>query len=347
MSIFGRSFLFCCVILFWGLQTAIAQEPFKVMFYNVENLFDTINNPKTLDDEFTPDGNLHWGGYRYHKKIEDVGKVISSLGGKYPPAIVGLCEVENETVLDDLTKKSSFARHHYKYIITHSEDMRGSNVALLYQRDQFQILQKTAYTPVIDKMTDRKTRDILHVVGKVVNGKVLDIFVCHYPSRSEGVVKSRPLRIEVSRLLKHKVDSIYKVRNNPNVIIMGDFNDYPFDVSMKDVLGARSLNSKIESRVLYNMFLHHGKKVKDMASYKYRGKWNYLDQFVVSGNLLVNDASLHIIDNRAQVFSPNFLLDDDDKYGGQKPFRTFSGWTYLGGTSDHLPIYMDLYIKED
>lgn len=327
-------------------QWVFTQEPFRVMFYNVENLYDTINNPKTLDDDLTPTGNLHWGSYRYHKKIEDVSKAISSLGGKYPPALVGMCEVENSAVLKHLTQESSLAKHRYKYIITNSKDARGSNVALLYQRDQFRLIEKESYTPIIDKEQQRKTRDILHVVGNIVNGDILDIFVCHYPSRTEGIAKSRPLRIEVSKLLKQKIDSIYKIRNAANIIIMGDFNDYPFDISIKDILDAKSLSDKIESHHVYNMFLHHGKKKKEIASYKHKGIWNYLDQFIVSDNLLKENRQTHIIDNTAHIFAPHFLLEEDEKHGATKPFRTFSGWSYLGGTSDHLPIYMDLYIKE-
>lgn len=215
------------LLLLLNSQWVFTQEPFRVMFYNVENLYDTINNPKTLDDDLTPTGNLHWGSYRYHKKIEDVSKAISSLGGKYPPALVGMCEIENSAVLKHLTQESSLAKHKYKYIITNSKDARGSNVALLYQRDQFRLIEKKSYTPIIDKEQQRKTRDILHIVGNIVNGDILDIFVCHYPSRTEGIAKSRPLRIEVSKLLKQKIDSIYKIRNTANIIIMGDFNDYP------------------------------------------------------------------------------------------------------------------------
>lgn len=323
-----------------------SQEPFKVVFYNVENLFDTINNPKTLDDDLTPAGNLHWGSYRYHKKLEDVSKSISSLGGKYPPAIVGMCEIENALVLKDLTQRASLARHKYKYIITNSKDVRGSNVALLYQRDQLQILTYKSYTPQIDNKGERMTRDILHVVGRLVNADILDIFVCHYPSRSEGVAKSRPLRIEVSKLLRQKVDSVQSIRKNANIMIMGDFNDYPFDISMQETLGAKSLEEPTEASTLYNMFLHHGKKKKEIASYKYNGKWNYLDQFIVSGNLLLANKQTYIIDGTAHVFCPSFLLEEDEKHGGAKPFRTFSGWSYKGGTSDHLPIYFDLYVRE-
>ncbi len=323
-----------------------SQETFRVMFYNVENLYDTINNPKTLDDDFTPDGKLHWGSYRYHKKIEDVSKAISSLGGKYPPALVGLCEVENDAVLKHLTLESSLAKHKYKYIISKSKDARGSNVALLYQRDQLRVVQKQSYTPIIDEENNRTTRDILHIVAEVVNGDILDLFICHYPSRTEGIAKSRPLRIAVSKLLKQKIDSIRRTRKNSHIIIMGDFNDYPFDISIKEILGAKSLDDKIEDYDIYNMFLHLGRKKKELASYKHKGTWNYLDQFIVSANLLNSTRSTHIIDNEAHVFAPHFLVEEDEKDEGIKPFRTYSGWTYLGGTSDHLPIYMDLYIKE-
>lgn len=338
-TIFTLLILSFCLIL-------KAQEPFRVMFYNVENLYDTINNPRTADDNLTPEGNLHWDSYRYHKKLEDISKVISSLGGKYPPAIVGLCEIENETVIKDLAQNSSLAKHKYRYAITKSKDSRGSNVGFLYQRDQLKLISRKSYTPVIDKSANRKTRDIFHITAKVVSGDTLDIFICHYPSRSEGVKKSAPYRIEVSKLLKKKTDNLLKTRKKPNIIIMGDFNDYPHDTSMQKTLGAQSLEKTIKPNQLYNMFLHLGRQNLKIASYKYQGKWGYLDQFIVSGNLLEKNNSVYIIDKKAQVYAPDFLLDYDERNKNKKPFRTFAGWKYLGGVSDHLPIYFDLYIKE-
>lgn len=319
------------------------QEPFRVMFYNVENLYDTINAPQTQDDEFAPDGNLHWDSYRYHKKLEDISKVISSLGGKYPPAIVGLCEVENNQVIKDLTLNSSLAKHKYRYAITKSKDIRGSNIVLLYQRDQFKLISRKSYTPVIEKTSDKTTRDILHITGKVVNGDTLDIFVCHYPSRSEGVKKSEPFRIEVSKLLKQKIDSLKKKRKDCHIIIMGDFNDYPRDTSIKETLHTQKVEAGINPKELYNLFENTSNKI---GSYKYNGKWGYLDQFIVSGNLLEPQQNTHIVDQKADVYSPDFLLDYDEKHGGKRPLRTYSGWKYIGGFSDHLPIYFDLYIKE-
>lgn len=318
------------------------------MFYNVENLYDTKDNPETNDDDLTPEGNLHWSDYRYWKKLHDISKVIISVGEGYPPALVGLCEIENDSVLFDLTKRAALQRHKYEYVNTKSKDHRGSNVALLYQRDQIKIISRKSYTPHFKDAPDRTTRDILHVTGRVVSGDVLDIFVCHFPSRSEGIKKTRPYRIECARLLKQKTDSLLRIRKKANIIIMGDFNDYPVDISVKETLNAKSLEDPIVKGSLYNMFYHKSlAKTKDIGTYKYRGKWSYIDQFIVSGGLLSPLSNIAIKEKEACIYSADFLLEEDnEKYGGVKPFRTYSGWKYLGGYSDHLPIYMDVIISE-
>ncbi|MDR0824295.1 MAG: hypothetical protein LBN74_04330 [Prevotella sp.] len=325
------------------LLPVMAQENFRIMFYNTENMYDARDNPNTNDDDFTPDGQLHWTKYRYWRKLDNISKVISSVGEGSPPALVGLCEVENDSVLFDLTRRATLQRHKYEYIITESKDARGSNVALLYQRDQIKILTKKAYTPLLGDSI-RRTRDILHVTGRVVNGEILDIFVCHFPSRSEGIKKTRPYRIKCAELLKQKTDSLFRIRKKANIIIMGDFNDYPNDISMAEILKGRSVESEIRPRSLYNL-VYRKIKEKDAGSYKYRGKWGFLDQIIVSGNLLEASRKVMVKDKSARVFSSGFMLEDDNKkYGGQKPFRTYSGFKYLGGYSDHLPIYIDLLI---
>lgn len=336
----------CLLALLLLSITTVSQEKFRTVFYNVENLYDIKDNPKTNDDEFTPEGNLRWTPYRYWQKQHNVARVLSSVGDDYPPAIIGLSEVENDSVLYDLTKKTALRKHKYEYIITNSKDFRGSNTALLYQRDQIKILSKKSYTPVIDSM--KTTRDILHVTGRLVNGDVLDVFVCHFPSRSEGIKRSRPYRIKCAALLRLKVDSLYRVRNNVNVIIMGDFNDYPTDISLKDILRAGEIETSILDKELYNLFYTESiQKDKTIGSYKYRGKWNYVDQFIVSGCLLNFNRKTRVKSQKAYVYSADFLLTEDNKkYGGMKPFRAYSGWRYLGGFSDHLPIYLDLEIQE-
>ena len=320
-----------------------AQEKFRIMFYNVENMYDTKDNPDKNDDDLTPTGQLRWTNYKYWKKLNNISKVISAVGNGYPPAIVGLSEVENDSVLFDFTKKTSLRKHKYEYIGTYSKDIRSSNVALLYQRDQIKIISKKTYTPVIDSV--RTTRDILHVTGKVVNGKILDIFVCHFPSRSEGIKRTRPFRIACAKLLKQKTDSLLRIRKGVNIIIMGDFNDYPNDISLSETLQAKPIVENVSENELYNMF-YNKMADKSIGSYKYRGKWNYIDQFIVSGHLLNPANKVSIREKDAYVFIEEYLLTPDNKkYGGTKPLRTYSGFKYLGGYSDHLPIYMDLVIK--
>lgn len=340
----GRIALLLILFSFFVLQIE-GQERFRIMFYNVENMYDTKDNPDTHDDDLTPTGQLRWSNYRYWKKLNDISKVISAVGDKRPPALVGLCEVENDSVLYDLTKKAALRKDKYEFIITNSKDARGSNVALLYQRDEIKIISKRSYRPVIESDFHKTTRDILHVTGKIVNGELLDIFVCHFPSRNEGINKSRPYRIKCAEVIKQKIDSLLRVRKNVNIIIMGDFNDYPNDISMKETLKAQSIKSYISNKNLYNMYYDKA-LAKDGGTYKYRGKWNYLDQFIVSGNLLKETSKIRVKGKEAFIFSAEFLFQEDSKkYGGQKPFRTYLGFKYLGGYSDHLPIYMDLQIR--
>lgn len=322
-----------------------AQRNFRIVFYNVENLFDTKDNPKKNDDDFLPDGKQHWTDYRYWKKLNDISKVISSINEGYPPSLVGLCEIENATVLDDLTQKAALNRHKYKYIVTNSSDDRGMNVGLLYQRDEIKILDKKEYRPHFKNEPNKKTRNILHVAGKIVNGDTLDIFVCHLHSRVEGIKKTSPYREQATVLIKLKVDSISKIRKKANIIIMGDFNDYPSSRSVAEVLKAGDPNKNISNKNLYNLFYNEVKD-KKTGSYKYRGKWDFMDQFIVNGNLLISDSNIKIKDKKAYVYSSDYLLEDDQKYGGKKPLRTYLGFKYIGGTSDHLPIYMDIIIKK-
>lgn len=314
------------------------------MFYNVENLFDTKDNPLKNDDAFTPEGNQRWHNTRYWKKLHDISKVITSVGEGRAPALVGLCEVENDSVLFDLTQRASLNRHKYRYIVTDSRDDRGMNVALLYQRDEIKILSQKVYTPIYKGEEWKKTRDILHVTGKIANGDTLDIFVCHFHSRTEGIKKSKPYRIQAAQVLKIKTDSLFSIRKKANIIIMGDFNDYPKDESLAITLQAGSIKGEIQKNKLYNMF-YHKQGEKDNGSYRHKGKWNYLDQFIVSSNLLKANKT-KIKDNEAHVYTADFLVSKDNKYGGVRPFRTYLGYKYLGGISDHLPIYMDLSTKK-
>lgn len=332
-------------LLIFSCFKAQAQENFRAMFYNVENLFDTIKSPNINDKDFTPDGVLHWNSKRYNKKIKDLSKAIMGVGGEFPPAIIGLCEVENKNVIIDLVNSPILKNDDYRYVITNSKDPRGSNIAFLYQRDQFKYITRKSHRPNLSM--GFKTRDILQVTGEIVSGDTLDVFLAHFPSRVKGEKMSEPSRREVAKLLRKKIDKVMSERENPNIIVMGDFNDYPTNNSLKLDLKTKRVDetkNKWLSNELYNMF--EDKDNEEIKSYKYQGEWGYLDQIIVNGNLLDDKSTCFTKAIDGRVYSSNYLLDYDEKYGGYKPFRTYSGWKYLGGTSDHLPVYIDIMIKE-
>ena len=298
---------------------ALAQESFRILFWNTENLFDCKDDPKKNDNEFLPDATRRWTYFRYRDKLKNLAKGIIASGDEYVPDLVGLCEVENDSCLNDLTRRSPLKEAGYRYVMTDSPDQRGIDVALLYQRGSFKLLQHQSIRIPFKQVKKAPTRDILHVVGKVVSGDTLDVWVVHYPSRRGGKAKSEPYRLLVAEILKHAVDSVMQVRQNPNVVIMGDFNDGPSSPVMKKLCSDGRLVN-----------LMQGKKE---GTYRYRGAWEILDQFLVSENVRTKNA---------EVLQHPFLLEEDEKYGGNKPFRTYNGMRYQGGFSDHLPIILDL-----
>ena len=315
------------------------------MFYNVENLFDTENDSLKQDDEFLPEGFMRWTPYKYWEKLRNITRVITAVGEIYPPAVVGLCEVENDSVLFDLTRRSPLRAQDYQYLVTNSPDERGIDVALLYQPHQFRLLETAEYQIVFRQQGRRPTRNILHVAGEVISGDTLDLFVCHFPSRSEGRLESEPARIDAARLLRRKCDSIFSVREHAHILIMGDFNDHPEDNSLSLALRAKRQEESPKHDALYNLFYAFTSN-QEQGSYKYQGRWEVLDQFIVSGNLLAPDNPIRIKGGSIEIFRPPFLLEDDNRYYGMKPFRTNQGPRYLGGFSDHLPIRMDLIIRD-
>ncbi|GHT61014.1 endonuclease [Bacteroidia bacterium] len=312
------------------------------MFYNVENLFDTVDNPHKNDNEFLPDGQRHWSQKRYYTKINNLAKVISSAGEWGSPAMIGMCEVENEKVIRDLIRNSPLKKTDYRFVVTNSPDQRGINVALLYQRDQFKYLEHHAYTIRFPYNKHKATRDILHVTGQVISRDTVDVFVCHFPSRRGGENESESDRVYTASILKSKTDSLMRIRKNACIIIMGDFNDESSNKSISLTLNALPVSQKPETKKLYNLFQHFEKKT---GSYKYKNQWNLLDQMIVSGNLIAGDGSFKVLPYTATIFSRNFMLTEDKTYGGKRPKKTFSGMKYEDGYSDHLPIFVDFKTK--
>ena len=304
-------------------------QDFRVMFYNVENLFDTYDDPTKNDNEFLPDGPRRWTPGRYYNHLRKTAQVISAIGEWGTPALCGLCEVENDTVLTHLLNRTPLREQHYSYCITTGSDRRGINNALIYQRDKFRYLGHTSVRiPFTNK--NRRSRDILHVWGEIITGERLDIFVCHFPSRSGGEKETEPDRIEAATFLRKLCDSLYKVNPESNIIAMGDFNDNPDDKSVKVLTKGSKYN-------LINLF-GDPKKLNFYGTHKFQGEWSQLDQMLISRNL-----NNYLKKDSPRIFAEDFLLETNAR-GEQSPYRSYQGPRYKGGFSDHLPIVADFLL---
>ena len=306
----------------------VAQERLRIVEWNVENLFDIEHDSEKNDLEFTPNSPRHWTRTKYWEKLNKVGQGIISCGEDsartYLPDLIGLCEVENDSTMIYLTQRSLLRKARYQYIMTASNDERGIDVALLYSPFTFRIMKAdTIHIPPLKEM--KPTRDILHVMGELVNGDTLHVILLHAPSRSGGAIFSEPFRIHVATQLCNIIDSIKATAKNAKIITMGDFNDYADDKSLQKIYEHGMTN------ISQNAMGKNGAK----GTYRYRGEWGSLDQILVSTNLVPKVQQCRIND------AP-FLLEEDTKYGGVKPRRCYNGMRYNGGFSDHLPLVFDL-----
>lgn len=338
-----KHFLPLLILLWMHLFPMMAREKaednyrkLRVLFYNTENLFDYRDDPAKKDDEFLPESDRHWTFWRYRQKLINLSKVLVAAGEGEIPALIGLCEVENDSVMEDLIHLTPFSQLGYRYFITQSPDERGINIALLYKRNQFRPIAQQDYR--IDVPPGfRPTRDILHVCGQLVSGDTLDVLVCHFPSRSGGEKASRPARRAANSRLKAITDSLITLRSQPSLLIMGDFNDYPADKLRDSAFPVFAPEPHPAPDAFYNLMCNLPTK---KGSHKYNGVWGYLDQFIVSGNLLNPQTAPRI--THTAVFEAPFLLTEDSKYFGTRPLRTYYGYRLEGGYSDHLPIVLDL-----
>jgi len=319
---------------------------FRIMFYNTENFFDTIDDPKTNDNDFIPIAKRHWTGKRYYIKLNNIYKVFIS-SGIQPPSIIGLCEIENKKVLNDLTQKTPLLKFNYHYIHHDSPDSRGIDVALLYRPDQFKPLKIEFIRLSFPFDTARKTRDILYVKAIAFQIDTIHVFVNHWPSRARGQVISIPYREMAAKTLRHKVDSLFQISSRNKVIIVGDFNDEPDDLSILNDLKAMKVTNLIKNNALYNLSTGWLNNVQNMGTIKFKDKWQVFDQIIVSGNI-INSSSrgLRCDPKSAKIYSTDFLLKDDRNNSGRTTFSTYSGYKYTGGFSDHLPVYVDLCVKK-
>ena len=299
--------------------TLILSSLLTFMELNCENLFDTRHDSLKNDLEFLPDGSYKWTPYRYWAKLNHLGQEIVAQSDPVPD-FVAMCEVENDSVIFDLTKRSLLRNAGYEYVMTSSPDERGIDVALLYQPASFALLH--SHSIRIKPLPDtRPTRDILYASGLLITGDTLHIFVVHAPSRRGGEQASRPYRLLVASQLAEAVDSVYAISRDAKIIIAGDFNDYADSPVLQYLYEHHLINMSADAQG------SHGAK----ATYRWHGEWRSLDQILCSPSLAARKQSSVIGDLP-------FLLEDDEKYGGKKPYRTYLGPRYLGGYSDHLPL---------
>jgi predicted extracellular nuclease len=316
-------------------------EEFRIMFYNVENLFDPFDDSLKNDDEFMPRGMRAWSWKKFEKKLQQTAKVIISAGGWRPPEIIGFCEVENRFSLIQLLKRTPLERFGYQIVHEESPDARGIDVALIYRPDRVKHLYHSAIPVLFEGDSTGATRDILYMKGLVGGKDTLHLFVNHWPSKYGGATATITRRRDAALTLRATIDSLQLKDNRALIVITGDFNDTPADESVLIHLGAKDRVQENSGFYLINL-MHPLMGKWDVGTHKFREEWSIIDQFIVSSPLLFNSEGLRIGEKRAEILRFPFLLEEDRTHNGTKPFRTYNGMRYHGGFSDHLPILLHL-----
>ena len=306
---------------------------YTVAFYNLENLFDTEDDAHVLDNDFLPTSARRWTPKRYDNKIRKLGSAIASIGPENtedPPVIIGVAEVENKKVLNDLVSSKKLKDFEYNYVHYNSPDERGIDVGLLYLEKYFKVVDSESIPIIVYNEEGARdfTRDTLYVKG-ILNDELVHIFVNHWSSRRDGVDETAYKRIKAAGIVREKINHIQAEESDPHIIIMGDFNDDPKSESIQQHLMDTDLYNPMEKLLT----IYKG-------SLNYRGEWNLFDQIIFSTNFFDYKKGTHSFAT-ADVFDEHFLTQWKGKYKGN-PFRTYTGKKYLGGYSDHFPVYIRL-----
>lgn len=327
-----------------------AEQQYKIntiAFYNLENLFDYEDDPLTYDDDRTPEGKDHWTKKIYEAKLANMAKVIAQIGKEKTgtsPTIIGVCEIENRRVLEDLLNLPELVDQNYGIVHYDSPDRRGIDVALLYKKKLFSPTHQSKHELLIYDKDDPSarvfTRDQLLVSG-TLDGDPIHLIVSHWPSRRGGEEASRPKRVKAAQLNKRIIDSIFSTDPYAKIISMGDLNDDPNDASVKNVLLAKKQIGEVELKGLYNPM--ESLFEEGFGTLAYRDKWNLFDQMIISHELTKKQYNSYRF-YKAGVFNKSFLINPRGRYKGY-PYRSFVGGGFTGGYSDHFPVYLYL-IKE-
>ncbi|MFT3845252.1 MAG: endonuclease/exonuclease/phosphatase [Lacibacter sp.] len=311
-------------------------------FYNLENLYDTIDNPKVNDDEFTPAGPKNYNSTIYWDKIQHLATVISQIGTNQNvdgPAILGVAEIENDTVLNDLVRHKLLAKRNYRIVHYDSKDIRGVDVAMLYNPKYFSVEESDKLFVKLPSGTKDAyyTRDILWVKGKL-DGETIHVYVNHWPSRSGGEERSAPAREAAARVCRNHMDSILKTEPEAKFIVMGDLNDDPVNNSITKVINAKGKQKDVRKGGMFNPWMELYKN--GIGTIAYQDAWGLFDQILISFPWL-NKEQKGFFFYQQHIFNKEFMVENVGKYKGY-PMRTWDGNTYRGGYSDHFPTYIVL-----
>ena len=338
--------LIITIVLVSALAVCFAQKPHKIMFYNMENFFDTINDPETNDEEFLPDGAKRWNSVEYNKKLHNMERVlfdIAAMDRNYP-IVIGVSEIENRSVLEDIVSTPKLRPANYSICHYDSPDLRGVDVAFLYRPDVFK-LEGSENVPIrIESLPDFRTRGIVTMWG-TIDGEPFLFMVSHWPSRLGGQQASAFKRNAVARQMRAIADSVLKVNPATKIVAMGDFNDDPTDESVEVYLGAKTSLKKLQPGDFYTPFADMLKA--GLGTLAYRDTWNLFDNIVLTENLACGTTGkLRIVKDPnkktkyyGNIFKPSYLIQKEGQFKGY-PLRSFVGNNFQGGFSDHLPVFI-------
>lgn len=326
------------IIMLSLLSACKPDSVLTVAFYNVENLFDTLDDPETVDEEFLPSAERMWNSERYTNKLNHLSKVISSLVEGHSPDVLGLCEVENRQVVDDLIHQASLMSKPYAIVHEESRDVRGIDVAAIYDSVKLHLVSHgTVQVNLVE--FEEITRDILWM--ELEDRKTHESFyfiVNHWPSRRGGEAESEPKRMKAAEVLNQLVRKLQQEDSEAAIVICGDFNDEPTNRSIRETLGAEWKSDSTNAQLFNAM---GPLKDEGKGSYCYRGDWNMLDQLIFSSGFQ-DGKGWDYLPKSATIHGPEWMRQHSDEYEGY-PLRTFGGRTYLNGYSDHFPVYAVLY----
>lgn len=320
-SVFSHILLIVLLSMSWA-SCQTTTENIYLAFYNMENLFDTLDDPKTNDNDFLPGSDYQWDSRKYEAKLHNLSTVIAALNNGNAPTALGVCEIENRQVLDDLIEQPLLKNLPLGIVHYESADERGIDVGFIYRKDIFKVTASGSLRPDLSAWND-KTRDVLWVKLKDAKNRNYWVVVCHMPSRREGQQESEPKRLVVAGIIKLFRDSIQKKYPADNFYVMGDFNDEPGNASLKLLTDDKNLNA-----------LKHLAD-KGEGSIKYGSSWNLFDQ-IISYQGIAGACTNQL--NSAEIFSPDWLRQHGNPKFEGSPLRTFGGKKYLNGYSDHFPV---------